>query len=97
MSDVHQFPAGDQVTGPSASKPVPLRWNDVAGLREWLGDLRNQVLDVLAAGEDATRRPRKRMFSRYEANRRLRAAERAILCLLAAAERGLPSEETENE
>lgn len=67
----------------------PLPWNDPDEARAWLGDLREQILDALAAGEDATRPLRRRVLSRAEARRKLTAAEQAILALLARAEAGL--------
>jgi len=61
----------------------------------WLADLRDQIADAIALGDDATRRPKKRFFARSEARRRLHAAERAIASLLLAAERGLSSSPSE--
>jgi hypothetical protein len=95
MSEVHQPPEGDQGTDPSTTKPATIRWDNPSNIRKWLGDLRDQVLDALAAGEDATRRPKRRFFSRYEAKRRLRHAEESILALIEAAERDLPPKELE--
>lgn len=94
MRDVHQGPDRDQGRSlPSTSAlaaPAPeLSWNEPAAVRQWLSILRDQVLDGLAIGEDATRRARRRLFSRHEARRRVRAAEREVMALLGMAERGL--------
>ncbi|MEO7331597.1 MAG: hypothetical protein ABI193_23685, partial [Minicystis sp.] len=56
-----------------------------------LSFLREHVLDAIAAGEDASKRPRERVFSRHEVQRRLAEEERVIVALLDAAARGLPS------
>ena len=99
MKQVLDAPTRGQRTAPSSAatpEPVPLPWDDPAERRRWLADLRDQIADALALGDDATRRPKKRFFARSEARRRLHAAERAIASLLTAAERGLssaPSEE----
>ena len=69
--------------------PKALDFTNRNEVRAWLHDLREQVLDATAAGEDATRRPKKRVFSRAEARRRIREAEKNLLALLEAAERGL--------
>jgi hypothetical protein len=67
-----------------------LRWSDPADARAWLADLREQILDAVAAGEDAVASPRHRVLSRAEAGRKLRTARRALVALLARAEAGLP-------
>jgi len=56
--------------------------------RAWLTALRATVLDGMAAGEDATRRPKKRMFSRFEVRRRIDEASAGAQAMLDAAERG---------
>ena len=97
MADVSEKPDPGKRTDPPSNPPKPtppLRWDDRAQCGRWLGDLREQVFDAIAAGEDATRRPRKRFFSRHQARRRLRSAERAIFALFTAAERGLDPEAT---
>jgi hypothetical protein len=98
MKPVHEAPTRGQGTVPSSAppEPTPLRWDDPADRRRWLADLRDQIADATALGDDATRRPKKRFFARCEARRRLHATERALASLLLAAERGLssaPSEE----
>lgn len=72
------------------SAPPPLRWDDPERARAWLANLRAQLLDALAAGEDAVRPLHRRVLSRAEAGRKLRAAKRALLALVHAAEAGLP-------
>jgi hypothetical protein len=82
---------GGQGTAPSSAPAArPLRWDDPLVMRQWLIQLRAQALDVVAIGEDATKAPRKRFFSRHEARRQLRKAERSLLALLYAAEQALP-------
>jgi hypothetical protein len=78
----------DQKRPPSRRAPVPhLRWDDPEHLGAWLKVLREQIDNGLAAGEDATRRYRKRVLSRPEARRKLRAAGTMIDDLLAMADR----------
>ena len=72
-----RFPAGS------------IRWDDPERVGAWLKDLREQIDDALAAGEDATRRFRRRVLSWAEARRKLRAANTGIDDLLAMAERAL--------
>jgi hypothetical protein len=92
MNQVQRPADGGQVDE-SVRKMPPLRWSDSVEARHWLHALREQTLDALATGDDATRAPRRRLFSRHEARRRLRTAEQAITRLLAAAECGLRSGE----
>jgi hypothetical protein len=91
MKPVHDAPMRGKGTAPSsaAPEPIPLRWDDPAERCRWLTDLRDQIADAVALGDDATRRPRKRFFARAEARRRLHVVERALASLLLAAERGL--------
>jgi len=63
---------------------------DPAEVRAFLGAVRDQALDAIAAGKDATEAPKKRMFSRHEARRRILEAERAILALIELAMAALP-------
>lgn len=70
----------------------PVDFTNPEEVRAFLGALRDLALDAIAAGEDATRLPRRRMFSRYEARRRIREAETALLALVEGAERELPEE-----
>ena len=66
-----------------------LRWDDATGVSDWLKALREQVDNALAAGEDATRRLRRRVLSRAETRRKLRAASASIDELFEMAERAL--------
>jgi hypothetical protein len=66
----------------------PLNVTDPAALRAWLAELRIQVDDAVAAGEDATRPPGQRDLGRAMARRKLLAARGAIQQLIEAAERG---------
>jgi hypothetical protein len=97
MKDVPDAPTRGQGTAPSSAQPepTPLRWDDPAERRRWLADLRDQIADAVALGDDATRRPKKRFFARSEARRRLHATERVLASLLLAAERGLSSSASE--
>jgi hypothetical protein len=71
---------------PQGGDPPAFRLDDPALLRAWLAGLREQVLDAVAAGEDATRRFRRRVLSRAEARRKLRTAKRALLGMIDVAE-----------
>jgi len=66
-----------------------LNFNDPERAREWLTALREATDDALAAGDDATRRVRRRVLSRAEARRKLREAETKIEGLLTLAESAL--------
>jgi hypothetical protein len=63
---------------------------DPAEVRAFLGAVRDQALDAIGAGKDATREPKKRMFSRHEARRRILEAEAVILELIEPAMVALP-------
>lgn len=52
----------------------PMDFGNPEEVRAFLGAVRDLALDAVAAGEDATRLPRRRLFSRYEARRRIREA-----------------------
>jgi hypothetical protein len=97
MTTLFKAPEGGQGTAPSSALEArPLRWDDPLVMRQWLTLLRAQALDAIAAGEDATRTPRKRFFSRHEARRRLRKTEESLLALLQAAEQALPVDHQES-
>ena len=66
-------------------------WSDAADIRLWIVALRVQVQDLAAAGDDATRHPKKRILSRAESRRRVLLADRAAEALLAAGEKSLPA------
>jgi hypothetical protein len=66
----------------------PIDLADPAAVRTWLTQLRIQVDDALAAGEDATRPLNRRILGRPMARRTLMEARHAIHELLEAAERG---------
>jgi hypothetical protein len=91
MTTLSKASEGGQGSAPSSAPEArPLRWDDPLVMRQWLIQLRAQALDAIAAGEDATKAPRKRFFSRHEAGRQLRQAEESLLALLDAAEQALP-------
>jgi hypothetical protein len=74
-----------------STDPAALPLDDPAAVRTWLGHLREHVLDATAAADDITRPTKnKRVLSRGEARRTIRAARRTILALLDFAERSLP-------
>lgn len=77
--------------GPKSGRvPVTsLTWSDPERVRLWLKALREAIDDGFAAGEDATRRFRRRVLSRAEARRQLRQAEKSIDKLFELAERAL--------
>lgn len=63
----------------------PIDFNDPSALAAWIRALRTTVLDLAAAGEDATRPFRRRFFSRHEARRRIAQAKGAVISMLDAA------------
>jgi hypothetical protein len=65
-------------------------WSDPVDVRLWIAALRVQVQDLVAAGDDATRAPKRRILSRAESRRRVMLADRAAEALLAAGEKSLP-------
>lgn len=87
MSNVPKPPAGGERTDPPS-----FRLDDSMLVCAWLGSLREHVLDAVAAGEDATRRIQRRVLSRAEARRKLRAAEQALLGMIEAAEQAVRCE-----
>ena len=64
-------------------------WSDPADVRLWIAALRVQVQDLVAAGDDATRHPKRRILSRAESRRRVHVADRAAEALLSAGEKSL--------
>ena len=64
-------------------------WTDPADVRLWIAALRVQVQDLVAAGDDATRHPKRRILSRAESRRRVHHADRAAEALLSAGEKSL--------
>jgi hypothetical protein len=81
----------DNDTGPTSGRfPTSrVRWEDPERVGVWLKALREQIDNAVAAGEDATRRCRKRVLSRAEARRKLRDANTRLDELLAMAESAL--------
>lgn len=65
-------------------------WSDPADVKLWIQALRVQVQDLVAAGDDATRHPKRRILSRAESRRRVNLADRAAEALLSAGEKSLP-------
>lgn len=62
---------------------------DREAVRAWVADLRTQIHDVTAAGEDALLPLGRRSLGRRMARRAHREASQAVEQLLAAAERGI--------
>jgi hypothetical protein len=90
MSSVPERPTGANAE-PLSTDPAVLSLDDPAAVRTWLAHLREHVLDALAAADDITRPGKsKRVRSRGEARRTIRAVGRTLLALLDFAERGLP-------
>ena len=71
------------------STDVSLDLGDPAEVKHWIAAVRDQANDAIAAGLDATARMRRRVLSRAEARRKLKAAKHAIDALFRAADRGL--------
>jgi len=57
--------------------------------RVWLTELRSSIEDIYSIGYEATKRPRKRVLSRFEARRQLEEVKHGLDQILAAARRGL--------
>jgi hypothetical protein len=87
LSDWQEEVEDRPYTEPKERKPLVLA--DPAEVRAWLEDLRGQVKDALAAGEDATRMPGRRRLGRPTARRTLREASHAIHQLLEVADLGV--------
>lgn len=81
MTELHQAAAG----GKGAD---PLDFSDREAVRAWLTELRMQIDEVVAAGEDATRPPGERALGRAAARRAILEARTALGQILSAAERG---------
>ena len=87
MSTVPERPRGANVplSSPDRRRPLrPPRWDDPSEVLAWLQALRDALIDAVAAGEDAARRPSERMFSRAEVRRRIAEAEQAALVMIDA-------------
>jgi len=93
MNADRQYPDDAETFDGQTDRPPPpdhaLRFDDPADVREWLRLLKEQVDEGFGTAEDATRPFRERVFSRYEARRRIEHAEKFIRNLLDSAERGL--------
>jgi len=85
MKDVNERPEG--------AKFHAVCWEDASDRQRWLSALEEQTSDLLAVARDRVREKRRRVLSRHEAARTVRATGRAIGQLLEAAKAGLrPSE-----
>jgi hypothetical protein len=90
MPSLPKPPPGANAAHPSTDPPS-LAWEDPAATRAWLTHVREHVLDAVAAADDITRPAKtKRVRSRGEARRTIRAAGRTLIALLDFAEQGLP-------
>jgi hypothetical protein len=87
MPEVHHPPSGGKGGDPPAARPID--WSNRDEVRAWLADLRAQVDDAVAAGEDATRPPGRRELGRRAARRAILQAGRALEQILTVAERGV--------
>jgi hypothetical protein len=83
MPNVPARPSGANLTD------APLDLRDPAEVNRWILAVREHAGDAIAAGLDATARVRRRVLSRAEARRKLKAAKHAIDALFKAADRGL--------
>lgn len=81
MTELHQAAAG----GKGAD---PLDFSDREAVRAWLRELRTQIDEVVAAGEDATRPLGQRALGRATARSTILEAQRAIEQMLAMAKPG---------
>jgi hypothetical protein len=89
MPSLSERPPGANADHPSTDPPA-LAWEDPVARRTWLTHVREHVLDAVAAADDITRPAKtKRIRSRGEARRTVRAAGRTLLALHFA-EQGLP-------
>jgi len=104
MSNVPEYPESSNTVEPSDTLPpsapeeeTPSRppqfeqvdFTDLEQVSQWLTELRSSIEDIYAIGHEATKRPRKRVLSRFESRRQLEEAKRGLDQILAAARRGL--------
>lgn len=89
-------PASEEAEVETAEEPLTLPrrldkvdFSNPNDVREWLGSLRSTVEDLYSIGHEATKRPRKRVLSRFEARRQLEEAMQVAKSVLAAGERSL--------
>jgi len=80
MRDVNEPPLG--------AKFRAVCWEDLDDVRRWLRALEEQVSDLHGVAGDRVREKRRRVLSRHEAGRKVRAAWRAIIQLFEAAKAG---------
>lgn len=66
-----------------------LNFGSPAEVLTWLGTLRTQIDDAIAAGRDANEPPSRRVLSRSEIGRKLDQAEEAIGSLMTVAYLGM--------
>jgi hypothetical protein len=74
---------------PPGAKFRAVCWDDPEEIRRWLSVFEEQTNELHAAARDRVRKKRKRVLSRHEAGRKVRAAWRALTQLLEAAKAGL--------
>jgi hypothetical protein len=92
MNELSERRTGANADHPSTDPPPALPalcWDDPAQVAALFDHLRDHAVEVIAAGEDATRRVRKRVRSRPEARRCIQKTGDTLLELIAFAERGL--------
>ena len=82
------YEASETATAPPSEEPIDL--TSLPTRRTWLMLVRHQALDAIAAGEDAARRPSKRVLSRAEVNRKIEIGLRNFERLIDAAEKAIP-------
>jgi hypothetical protein len=92
MTELSERRSGANADHPSTDPPAALpalAWGDAAQVAAFFEHLRDHAVEVIAAGEDATRRVRRRVRSRPEARRCIQRTGDTLLELIAFAERGL--------
>jgi hypothetical protein len=93
MSDTNHRPRGGQGSDRSVACEhldlPPVNFADRAAVRSWLKEVRAQVEDAVAAGEDATRPLGERALGRLTTRRMVIESRHALLQLLEAGERGV--------
>jgi hypothetical protein len=83
----HDCPGGANFDDQTCGRPA-VQWEDAAEVRRWFDALKDAVKDLRGAARDRSRRKRKRVLSRFEAGRQVRASSKRALSLLRAGEAG---------
>lgn len=89
MAEVHPRRRRRKGGDPSVAALKPVNLADAAEASAWLAQLREQIDDAVAAGDDATRPPGQRDLGRRSARRAILEAGRSLRELLHAVKRGV--------